>query len=210
MIYLKHDCGVIVMNKDREQIYEEAKKAEGVITTKEIQELGIGRYKIKDLVSEGFLVKESKGIYSISEEAPDEYVTLQKRSSKLVYSYGTALFFQGLSDRVPRIIDVTLPQGYNASRVKKNNPNLRVHYVKAEVLELGSEFVETPQGAKVRVYSKERCICDIIKDQKKIDKQIYTHAIKSFFDGKYNARELIKTAKAIGVEGEVRKYMEVL
>ena len=65
----------------------------------------------------------------------------------MIYSCGTALFLHGLSDRVPRMIDVTLPQGYNASRLKKDNPDLRIHYVKPELLGLGVEEVKTPQGA---------------------------------------------------------------
>ncbi len=193
-----------------ESIYGEAKKNDGLITTKEIENLGIAKYKIKEYVDEGLLIRESKGIYSIAKEMPDEYVVLQKRSHKAVYSYGTALFFHGLSDRVPRIIDMTLPQGYNASKLKKANPYLRIHYVQPAVLELGAEDIKTPQGSMVRAYNRERCICDLIKNQKKVDKQVFTQAIKVYFSEPYNPRNTIKMAKVIGVETEVRKYMEVL
>ena len=198
------------MSKSIDIIYKEAEKTDGLITTKEIENLGIGRYNIKDFVSEGFLVRESKGIYSVAKEMPDEYAALQKRSPKAVYSYGTALFFHELSDRVPRTIDITLPQGYNASRLKKANPNLRIHYVQSEVLYIGAEELKTPQGATVKAYNRERCICDLIKHQNKVDKQIFTQAIKTFFSEPYNSRDILKMAKAIGVENEVRKYMEVL
>ena len=161
-------------------------------------------------MSEGLLVRESKGIYSVAKEMPDEYATIQKRSQKAIYSYGTALFFHGLSDRVPRTIDMTLPQGYNASRLKKTNPDLRIHYVQPDVLDLGAEDLKTPQGSKVRAYNRERCICDLIKNQKRVDKQVFTQAIKVYFSKPYNPRAIIKMARAIGVESEVRKYMEVL
>ena len=198
------------MGEKIEIIYEKAEKSDGLITTKEIETLGIGRYKIKDYVDEGLLVRESKGIYSVVKEMPDEYAALQKRSQKAIYSYGTALFFHGLSDRVPRTIDMTLPQGYNAGRLKKANPDLRIHYVRPEVLELGVEDLKTPQGSVVRAYNKERCICDLIKNRNKVDKQIFTQAVKTYFSEPYNPREILKMAKVIGVENEVRKYMEVL
>lgn len=198
------------MGEKIEIIYEKAEKSDGLITTKEIETLGIGRYKIKDYVDEGLLVRESKGIYSVVKEMPDEYAALQKRSQKAIYSYGTALFFHGLSDRVPRTIDMTLPQGYNAGRLKKANPDLRIHYVRPEVLELGVEDLKTPQGSVVRAYNKERCICDLIKNRNKVDKQIFTQAVKTYFSEPYNPREIIKMARVIGVENEVRKYMEVL
>lgn len=198
------------MSKNIDVLYEEAKNSNGLITTKEIERLGIGRYNIKDYVNEGLLVRESKGIYSVAKEMPDEYAVIQKRSQKAVYSYGTALFFHGLSDRVPRVIDMTLPQGYNASRLKKANPNLRIHYVKPEIMEIGAMELKTPQGSKVKAYSKERCICDLIKNQKKVDKQIFIQTLKTYFSEPYNPRNIIKMAKTIGVETEVRKYMEVL
>lgn len=198
------------MNEKMEIIYVEAQKSDGLITTKEIENLGIGRYKIKEFLDQGLLVRESKGIYSVVKEMTDEYAALQKRSQMMVYSHGTALFFHGLSDRVPGIIDVTLPQGYNASRLKRAYPNLRIHYVQPEVLETGVLELKTPQGATVKAYDRERCICDLIKDQKKTDKQIFTHAIKMYFSNPYNPRALIKMAGIIGVKNEVRTYMEVL
>ena len=198
------------MKDKKDIICEEAQKSDGLITTKKIESLGIGRYILKDYLDSGFMVRESRGIYSITRERPDEYAALQKRSEKAIYSYGTALFFHGLSDRVPRVIDITLPQGYNASRLKKANPELRIHYVQPEVLEIGVEELKTPQGSTVKAYNRERCICDLIKHHKKVDKQIFTQAIKIYFSEPYNTRDLIKMSKIIGVEDEVRKYMEVL
>lgn len=198
------------MSKSIDIIYKKAQNTDGLITTKEIEDLGIGRHIIKDFVNEGLLVRESKGIYSVVKEMPDEYAAIQKRSQRAVYSFGTALFFHGLSDRVPRKIDMTLPQGYNASRLKKSNPSLRIHYVKSEILNLGITEIRTPQGSMVRAYNRERCICDIIKDKKKTDNQLFAQAIKGYFTEAYNSRDIIKMAKAIGVADEVREYMEVL
>ncbi len=193
-----------------ELIIKNAEIYGGLIKTSQIEELGVSRANIKKLVDKGSLVREARGIYSIPSEITDEYLTLSRRSDKLIFSYGTALFFLGMSDRVPRSIEVTLPQGYNAGRLKKNHPNLRIHYVKPELLMLGAEKVTTPQGSRVTVYNEERCICDLVKNEIKVDKQIYTQAIKEYFAGEYKPRDLLKMAKTIGVEKEIRRYMEVL
>ena len=192
------------------RIMHEAEKNDGIIRTGQIEELGIPRRNIRLLLDAGALVKESKGLYSVPEISPDEYAVLQSRSDMLIFSYGTALFFHGLSDRVPHTIDITVPQGYNVGRLKKTYDNLRFHYVKPDVLKIGAVEVITPQGSKVTAYDKERCICDLIKEEGKIDKQIYTQAIKEYFSGEYKPRAILKIAKAIGVESEVRRYMEVL
>ena len=182
----------------------------GLVKTGEIEAAGIARYKIQDFVESGILVRESRGIYSVTTEMADEYAAIQRRSGKLIYSYGTALFFHGLSDRVPSTIDVTVPQGYNVSRIKKDYSNVRFHYVKPELLTLGAETINSPQGSTIVVYNKERSICDIVKSYSNIDKQLFTQALREFFLGKYDVRRLIKTAQALGVEEEIRKYMEVL
>lgn len=193
-----------------EAIITEAEKHNGTIKTGQIESIGIPRRDIRGLVDKGILVRESRGIYSVSAIAPDEFAVIQKRTDKLIFSYGTALFFHGMSDRVPHIIDVTVPQGYNVSRIKNSFNNLRFHYVKAEVLDVGTVEILTPQGSKVKAYNKERCICDLIKDRNKVDKQVYTQAIREFFVSEYKPRDILKTARLIGVESEVRKYMEVL
>ena len=62
----------------------------------------------------------------------------------------------------------------------------------------------------VRIYDEERCICDLIKDKKSIDLQIFTGALKAYFGHRCNPRKIIKYAKALNVEDKVRMYMEVL
>ena len=198
------------MNDKMNNILKKAEDNGVLIITSEMEEMGNSRTYIKSLADSGFLVRESQGIYSIKGESPDEYVIIQKRSSKIIYSYATALFLHGISDRVPRFIDITVPQGYNVSRIKETYNSLRFHYVKEDVFMKGIESVLTPQGYEIIAYNKERCICDLIKEQRNIDKQIYTQSLQEYFRNHLNQRKLIKMARLIGVEQEVRRYMEVL
>lgn len=43
------------------------------------------------------------------------------------------------------------------------NTELKIYYVKEELLFLGVETIKTPQRNSVQVYDRERTICDIIK-----------------------------------------------
>ena len=79
-----------------------------------------------------------------------------------------------------------------------------------EVYELGVAKTQSPQGATVLLYDKERCVCDLIRDKDKVDIQIYTQAIKDYFHNKNDRRKLLKYSKILGVEEKVRTYMEVL
>ena len=193
-----------------DKIQNKAAENDGIIRTRDVEEMGIYRGYLKDMVDSGSLVRESKGIYTVTSDTPDEYSLIQSRSDRLIFSYGTALYLLGMSDCVPSIIDVTVPQGYNVIRTKKSYPSIRFHYVKPDVLFEGVKTVITPQGYRVKVYDEERCLCDLIKDKKKIDKQLFTQAVKEYFAGSHSARKLLKMAKLFGVEDDTRMYMEVL
>jgi len=187
-----------------------AEDTDGIITTKQIEAAGISRTRIKTLVEQGLLVKESQGIYSLSNMLVDEYKLIQLRSERIVFSHGTALYLHGMSDRVPHTIDVTVPQGDNVSRIKKDHPAIRFHYVSKERWDLGIMTIKSPMGAQLRVYDKERCICDLIRDKQAMDMQLYIQAIQEYFKLENNARKLLNYGKKFGIEEKIRTYMEVL
>ena len=202
------------MTASMDSIYKKIRKIGednlGIITTRQIEEAGIYRGVIKNFVEDGRLIKESKGLYSLADEMPDEYALLQKRSEKMVFSYGTALYLWDMSDRVPHTISVTVPQGFNSTRIKKNNEKIKFHYVKKDVWDIGITYTDTSMGNRVILYDKERCICDLVMMKDEVDKQIYVQAIKEYFKVKNDVRRLIRYAKLFGIEGKIRDYMDVL
>lgn len=198
------------MDRIWNRIEEVAKVNNGFIQTAQIEELGISRPMLKKYSDAGKLERIRKGLYILSGELPDEYALLQLRSKYAVFSYGTALFLWNLSDRVPHVYDITLPRGANINSLKKDVSNLRCHYVQQEVYEIGITEIRSPQGATVKVYDRERCICDLIRDKDHVDMQLFTHAIKGYFKSKPNNRELLKYGRIFGIEEKIRTYMEVL
>ncbi len=196
----------IIWNK----IAEMAEQNDGLIKTGMVEKAGIGRYVLKRYLDAGKLVRVRKGIYVLGDGFADEYALLQIQCSKAVFSYGTALYLWGMSDRVPHNIDITIPQGTNITRLRKDNPDLRCHYVQPELYELGISQVQSPQGGTVRLYDKERCICDLIRHKDQIEMQLYTQAIQEYFKNQPNRRKLLKYGKQYGIEEKIRTYMEVL
>ena len=182
----------------------------GFVTTKQIEDAGISRVYLKDFLANGSLEKISRGYYAIPDTFTDEFALLQSRSSLLVFSHGTALWFWELSDRVPHIIDVTVPSGTNVSRIKKDHPDVRFHYIKPELYALGITETKTPAGVAVKLYDRERSICDIVSAKKHTDSQLYTQAIKDYFKNQPDTRKLLKYAKSFGIEDKIRTYAEVL
>lgn len=192
------------------RIEETAKENNGLIRTSQIEQIGISRPMIKKYKDLGYLEQIRKGLYILRDEIADEYAIIQAQSNNVIFSFGTALYLWGMSDRTPHIIDVTLPQGSNLSRLKKDNPHIRFHYVQHDIYKIGIAETKSPQGAVIKLYDRERCICDIIRSKQKIDMQLYTQAIKEYFKESPNYRKLLKYSKLFGIEEKVRTYMEVL
>ena len=198
------------MDKLWNEIKRLADSNNGFIRTSDIETAGISRMVLRKYVDAGKLEQIRKGLYTLSDDLADEFALIQVQSAKAIFSYGTALYLWGLSDRTPHIFDITVPQGTNISRMKRDVANLRCHYVQPEVYELGVAKTQSPQGATVLLYDKELCVCDLIRDKDKVDIQIYTQAIKDYFHNKNDRRKLLKYSKILGVEEKVRTYMEVL
>jgi len=202
--------GEIAMDVIWEQIKALAEDGDGFIRTGQVEDAGISRPMLKKYMEEEKLERVRKGLYTLKDGFADEYSLLQAQCSKAVYSYGTALFLWGMSDRTPHVIDITVPHGVNLSRLRRDNPNLRCHYIQRDFYELGITETTSPQGGSVRLYDKERCICDLIRDKDQVEQQLFTQAMKDYFKGKANPRKLLGYGKLFGVEDKIRIYMEVL
>lgn len=196
--------------ENKEKIIQMAKENDGIIQTSQIKRENIRAEVIKTLLKDGKLEKLAHGLYSLPDTFVDEFYLLQKKCSKGVFSYGTALYFLGLSNRAPNLIHITVYSGYNVGHIAKSNKKVKFHYVNPAVLDLGKINVQSPQGKPISIYNAERTLCDIIKDKKNTDMQLFSDAIKLYFDSKRkNVRQLFKYAKILGIEDKVHTYTEV-
>lgn len=171
---------------------------------KEITKPFLSRY-IKEMGME----KVARGIYITDDVWPDELYIMQVRNSAVIFSGETALFLHGFLDREYSEISVTVPTGYNASHLKADN--VKVRYAPKENYELGVCEVASSSGNKVRVYDKERSICNLIMERSKVEVQNFQTAIKEYMSLKdKKLSRLIVYAEKLGVRDEVMKYVEVL
>lgn len=83
----------------------------GYVTTRKLEENGIKKQYIPNLIEEKLLKKIAHGIYINPEIIEDEYYILQLRYKDILFSYNTAFHLLGLSERAPYNLDVTTVQG---------------------------------------------------------------------------------------------------
>ena len=181
----------------------------GYLTTRNVTTNNIPRTYLTKLIKENKIERVSRGVYIKKNVLVDEFVVLQNKSKYAIYSNTTALYLHGFSNRIPIRYDITIKSGYKGSLQKEDNVNL--FYTKNELLDLGVINYKLDSGNIIRVYDLDKTICDIIKNKKKIDAEIFNKAIREYFySKKKNTLKLYEYAKKMGIYNKVRDTFGVL
>ncbi|MBR0577007.1 type IV toxin-antitoxin system AbiEi family antitoxin domain-containing protein [Proteiniclasticum sp. BAD-10] len=191
------------------KIMEIMEKNNGIITSSEVTNAGISRGSLKHLVDTGRIERAARGVYQTKNVWDDEMYHLQVRYKKGIFSGETALFLHDLTDRTPMQYQMTFPSSYNLTNVKHNK--VKGNRVIPKLYEMGVVVVKTPAGNRVRAYSVERTLCDILRKQNDVDIQVVSEAFKRYVERKdKNIPLLSEYGKKLRVEGRLRAYLEVL
>lgn len=194
---------------EREAVLKLLEDNNGYITTSQVDEAGYQRRILRSLVSDNCIYRVERGIYALPDIWEDEMYFLQYRFSKGVFSNETALFIHGLTDRTPQALTMTFPQGYNAGGLKKYNAKAK--FVIKNIYDIGLTEVMSNCGNRIRVYDKERTLCDIVKGKNTCDIQIVNQAMKTYAAStEKNIAKLIEYAKDLRVKPKIVGYMEIL
>ena len=181
----------------------------GIVTTAQANEVGVSNERLRLLVHSGDLERVTTGIYVLPDEFTDKMFIVQLRRPKIIYSHETALFLHELTDRDPISYMVTVPTGYNPTRLREDG--FTVFTIKRELHEIGVTKLTTMFGNSVTVYDLERTICDCLRSRNNLDIAVVTDAVKRYAKRKdKNLNKLMQMAETFKVTKLLRGYMEVL
>lgn len=190
-------------------ILDIAEKNNGIVTASMVAEAGISPGSLKYLCDMGNLEKVSRGVYTLPDAWSDEFVEIQGRYKKGVFSLGTSLFLLGLTDRTPNHFDMTFPATYNLTNPKQEG--IKCSGAKEPFYSMGIVELKTPMGHYVKGYNAEKTLCDILRPHSRVGIEMISDAFKQYstIRGK-DLHTLSKYAKELHVEEKVRSYLEVL
>ena len=194
---------------DKEKIKELLEASpDGTITAEQVTSAGLHRSILQELVGNGELYRFGRGLYVCSNAWEDDFYLLQRKYRRGIYSYDTALYLLGYSDRTPAKYTMTFPMGYNAPSLIQEN--LIIKRVVPENYSFGITKLQSPCGNPIRVYDLERTLCDILRGSGS-DVQIVGAAMKKYAASKEkNIHKLMQYADQLRVKPKVLRYMEVL
>ena len=196
--------------RDYSKLLKLAKENNGIIQTKMAVENNISKHYLRFAVQDNVLEKVRNGIYITPETMEDELYFLQLKSKNLIYSYETSAYYNGLTTRNPLTLSITTIQGNNTYQLKSQY-KLEFHFVPKCKFNLGLTTVKTMYGNTIQIYDKERTICDLFSKNYVGDRYVVNESLKTYLKMEdKNLIKLLKYAKELGVEKELKDKLEIL
>lgn len=176
----------------------------------ELLNLGLGSKGIENLLEEERIIKISKGLYA-SPRRNHMYLYFAKRLPKGIFSHASAWYLWGLTDTAPKEYHMTVKSGASAVRITTEREDIKIHYIKSDILELGKTSLALGEGEKIPLYDLERSLLDMLRYKKYIEYEVFHRGIKKYFSlPQKNIRRLLQYAGKLGVKEKILLYMEVL
>ena len=190
-----------------EDIFE---RHNGMMRTHELYDAHVFYNDIQLLIERGIIEKVRYGYYQwIDSENLSEALTVTRLFPDAIMCMDTALFYYRYSDRTPLSWHLAVSKDSNKSRFKIDYPFIKPYYIEPSILGLGAVDGEM-DGNPVRIYDKERTICDCLRYMGKMDKEIFNKAIRCYVeDNEKNIPRLSEYAKKLRIAQKVKTIIGV-
>lgn len=152
----------------------------GMMRTTQLAEEKVFYPQREKLIADGYVEKIRRGYYQwINPDDFSEVGTVIRLFPDAILCMDTALRYYGYSDRTPGDWHLAVSKDSGKSRFKIDYPFVKPYYVEPAVLELGLT-TGTMDGHAIRIYDKDRLICDCLRYRNKMDKEIFNKAIQKY------------------------------
>ena len=182
----------------------------GIMRTSTLAASKIHYMDIQKLIHDGYIEKIRFGYYQwIYGKDISEANIISKLFPESVLCMNTALFYYRYSDRTPLEWNIAVDKDSSKSRFHIDYPFVKPYFVEQSLLELGMTIGQI-DGYPVRIYDKERTICDCIRYAKKMDREIFNKAVQNYVnDSQKDIPKLIDYSKKLRVSKRVKDLIGV-
>ncbi|MCD7854108.1 MAG: type IV toxin-antitoxin system AbiEi family antitoxin domain-containing protein [Clostridiales bacterium] len=186
------------------------KKHNYVMTTAELLNAKLYYADVKQLLDEGYIERIRQGYYHwIYDIETGEIVIINRLFPDAVLCMETALFYYKYSDRNPAEWNFAIDRNVSKLRTKIDYPFIKAYRMESDLVTLGETTGEI-DFTKVRIYDRDRTICDVLKNMSRMDREIFNKAIQGYVnDPKKNIPNLMVYAKRLRVQKKVKDLIGV-
>lgn len=173
----------------------------GMMRTQQLEKEKIFYKTRQMLIEQGCIEKVRTGYYQwVNHDDFSEVGTVIRLFPDAILCMDTALRYYGYSDRTPIEWHLAVSKDSGKSRFKIEYPFVKPYYQESSVWALGLTKGEM-DGHEIRIYDKERVICDCLRYRNKMDKEIFNKAIQRYVnDPEKNIPKLLEYAEALRVK----------
>ncbi|MHB8655715.1 MAG: type IV toxin-antitoxin system AbiEi family antitoxin domain-containing protein [Terriglobia bacterium] len=186
-------------------------KKRQVISSRDLNGLGIPRNYLARLARRGLLEKVGRGLYTSPESPITEHISLIGVAHKVpngVICLLSALSFHGFTTQSPS--EVWMAIDVKAWAPIISSPTVRFVRFSGEAMRYGSKEY-TVRGGKLKVYSPAKTVADCFKFRHKIGTDVAIEALKECYRLKRASMDdLWAAAKVCRVAVIMRPYLESL
>lgn len=184
-------------------------RTKGVLSTKDVQGVGIPRVVLSRLTQTGQLERIGRGLYRLPDaqtSAHEGMATIAIKAPQAVFCLLSALQFHGLTTQLPRQQWIAMPRGSHIPKMQYP-PIIMVQYTGAAYDE-GIE-IHLCDHVPIRVYGVAKTIADCFKHRNRIGIDVALEALKQARqEKKISASELWHYANVCRVANVMRPYLE--
>lgn len=182
----------------------------GMMRTTQLAEEKVFYLQRQKLIEEGYIEKVRRGYYQwIDHEDFSETGTVIRLFPDAILCMDTALRYYGYSDRTPGDWHLAVSKDSGKSRFNIDYPFVKPYYIEPTVLELGLTRGNM-DGYEIRIYDKDRVICDCLRYRNKMDKEIFNKAIQNYIaDPEKSIPKLMEYAGPLRVKKIVKDLIGV-
>ncbi len=191
------------------KVYQIIEEKGGVAKTADLYEAGVDYRRLQKFVEEGKLERVKNGYYAISfrEQSQEDMIAVLFPDGVLCME--TALYYHGYLKEKPYIWHIAVDKNTSKSRFKMDYPVLQPYYTEESVLNIGVTTI--PLGNHtMKIYEKERLVCDCLKYEDKLERDVLKHMLRNFIDDEEkDIAKLMTYAKERRVVEKVRNRIGV-
>lgn len=192
---------------ENNMIKDEFIKHGGILKTEELNKLGLSSRHIRKLLENGEISKIKQGYYELADEVNPEEIIIAKLFPKAVIFLESALIHYNYTDRIPTAWQIAVSRDSEKSQYDIESPSVEPYYQEPKFLNVGVSKFEI-NGVNVRIFDRDRTMCDILRYEKKLEKEVFTNAVTRYMkDPNKNIRHLFEYAEVFNITKKVQSQI---
>ena len=182
----------------------------GILKTSELLQCGCYYRKIQELINDGEIEQVRRGYYQrIDDNSYSEVAVIVRLFPDAVLCMESALDYYGYTERTPSSWNLAVLDSSSRRRFNISWPIVKPHFISESKFPVGIVEAES-EGTKMRIYDRERTICDCLTHRNKMNAEVFNNAIRGYLkDPRRKESRLGMYAAALRVQRKVREVLGI-